>query len=382
MSWEEINILEDQLRQESDWQDRVKAIEKMVGLGVPDDDVVEDRAVVLLEKLADDPKWEVRRAVAEALPLFRFTNIQGVLEKLNADSNRWVRESAEWARKRLRISTNIDKRDRKYDEIVRLVRQLKKKYPNEMTNEVMFDVLKVAFMAGEKYYEELANEAIHQVKTVMSSFSVATDSLESEIKKNGHRSDTVETLLADIALEKDNLSRIFTDLMQYATPWNADFSFENVASIIGEALSQARAHASNVDFSGIREIKEIDPSIQFEVNRVGMVQAIRNLIVNALEAMKGGGTLTLKATAIPKGIVTITVSDTGVGMTQKQIEDFKRIGTTSKRDEKIWRTGLGLPFALKVIELGHDSRVTWQSDLNKGTTIKLDVPVQRGENHD
>lgn len=379
MNWSAIlNDLEDKIPPER-WKNKVELLERLADLGVPQENRLEGRAVTVLRCLATDSKWEVRRAVADVLPNFPHAKIQGVLEILSADPNKWVKESARLARKKLRVSENIDKRDRKYDEVLRLVRQLKRKYPEEMSDELMDDVLKVAFKTGEKYYEELASEAVHQTKTVRLALADAVESLDAELAKRVFSRRRSHALLADISQERDNLVEIFKVLMEYSRPWDAPVSQENLASVVEEALDHAKDHARGTNPNRIHVTMQLDRGLQIEANKTALTQAVRNIIVNAMESMPRGGKLSITVASGYQGTAFVIISDTGNGMTPEELEGYKRPGTSSKKDEKHWRTGFGLPFALKIIELGHNGKVLWDTAPKRGTKVTLELPLHREE---
>lgn len=94
--------------------------------------------------------------------------------------------------------------------------------------------------------------------------------------------------------------------------------------------------------------------------------ALLNLARNALQAMPGGGTLTLQARPAEEGRVVITVRDTGEGMPENvQREAFTPFFTTRERG-----TGLGLAF-VKKIAAAHGGEVHLESEPGKGTAVSL-----------
>ncbi|WP_160724772.1 two-component system sensor histidine kinase NtrB [Bacillus sp. USDA818B3_A] len=101
-------------------------------------------------------------------------------------------------------------------------------------------------------------------------------------------------------------------------------------------------------------------------------KAFFNLIKNAIEALEEGkGTITIEHYYEDESIH-IVISDSGVGIPQEKI---KMLGTpffTSKPEG----TGLGLTQVVTTIH-EHDGKISFQSEVDKGTTISIQLPVRR-----
>ena len=101
---------------------------------------------------------------------------------------------------------------------------------------------------------------------------------------------------------------------------------------------------------------------------------LMNLCVNAMDAMPGGGSLTLRTRRLEDGELELSVQDTGTGMSKevqaKAIEPF----FTTKPQGK--GTGLGLSMAYAMAK-AHDARLEIRSEEGKGTQILLTFPASR-----
>src|SRR4051812_38147299 len=94
------------------WEERLCAIETIVGLfrDLPTESTVE-HLIEVLDKLASDQKWEVRRAVVSALAAVDHPARRGIVGRLTRDDNQWVRQAAaRAARKISRVTTAAEKR--------------------------------------------------------------------------------------------------------------------------------------------------------------------------------------------------------------------------------------------------------------------------------
>jgi signal transduction histidine kinase len=98
-------------------------------------------------------------------------------------------------------------------------------------------------------------------------------------------------------------------------------------------------------------------------------RALSNLVLNAMDAMPNGGTLSLR-TRRDDGNVIIEVADTGSGLTREECERIFTPYYTSKQHG----TGLGLAIVQSVVS-DHGGRISVQSEPERGTTFVIELPV-------
>jgi signal transduction histidine kinase len=107
-------------------------------------------------------------------------------------------------------------------------------------------------------------------------------------------------------------------------------------------------------------------------------QILLNLLSNAVKFTSEGGRVGLTATAA-EDVITIAVSDTGIGIAHEDqaaiFEEFRQVGRDDARKQE--GTGLGLTLAKKFVEL-HGGRIWVQSQVGQGSTFTFTLPVQLG----
>jgi CheY-like chemotaxis protein len=129
------------------------------------------------------------------------------------------------------------------------------------------------------------------------------------------------------------------------------------------------------------EIRGIAIQIVTELGKIPLVigsapdlrQALMNLILNAVDALPQGGTITLR-THSDSSRVTLEVADTGMGMTEEVRRRCLEPFFTTKGDRG---TGLGLSMVYGILER-HAGTIDIQSEVGKGTTFTIHLPHPSG----
>jgi PAS domain S-box-containing protein len=150
----------------------------------------------------------------------------------------------------------------------------------------------------------------------------------------------------------------------------------DVATVIAEAVEAARPRweDSATTREGITLSTRIATLPAAKCDRTGLHDAVLNLILNAADAMPGGGSLTIDAELQAERIV-VSVTDTGTGMDADTVRRVFEPFFTTKVDVG---TGLGLTTVYRsVLRWGGD--VTVDSRPGEGSTFRLFLPVWEGE---
>lgn len=117
-------------------------------------------------------------------------------------------------------------------------------------------------------------------------------------------------------------------------------------------------------------VRDYQKDLYVLVDKGQMGDVFMNLLMNALDAMPRGGTITLKIEAVPDGMVCFSVCDTGVGISKEKLDHiFEPFFTTKEKKG----TGLGLYNCYNTVKL-HNGRIEVESELGKGTCFKIYIP--------
>ena len=148
---------------------------------------------------------------------------------------------------------------------------------------------------------------------------------------------------------------------------------EHVATSV--ELLAAVARKSNITLSGPADL---DATICLHADGRKLRQILFNLISNAIKFTPGGGAVKVAVGESPDGGIELVVADTGIGMTQDQIEMALKpfVQIDQGYSKRYPGTGLGLPLAKTLTEL-HGGRFTVESELGQGTTVRVLLPAER-----
>ncbi|HQJ10661.1 MAG TPA: ATP-binding protein, partial [Anaerolineae bacterium] len=110
-------------------------------------------------------------------------------------------------------------------------------------------------------------------------------------------------------------------------------------------------------------------------DRTLLRQAIANLVDNAVKYTPAGGTVTV-GMDLSENVAIVRVSDTGIGITpENQVRLFEKFYRIKRRETTdIAGTGLGLALVKSIVE-HHHGRVWLESELNKGSTFYIALPL-------
>jgi signal transduction histidine kinase len=178
-------------------------------------------------------------------------------------------------------------------------------------------------------------------------------------------------LLRILTSEKENSVRDNLDLISEEVTHSADiiselFKYSEISEAYRKSVAIISLVNNAIDRAPIPENIEVLKDIPTELSNLlideeQIGQVFENIIENAIEAMPDGGRLSIE-TKEENNRVTVTISDTGIGIAPEDIEKlFEPLFTT-----KVRGIGLGLAITKKLIE-ANNGQIEVQSELNKGT---------------
>jgi len=176
--------------------------------------------------------------------------------------------------------------------------------------------------------------------------------------------------------EVDRICGLINDLLSFARPSKPNVAPENINDVVDNIVRILEAQAKEKGIVVVRDFANDLPKAW--IDREQMKQVFMNLVLNAIQAMKGEGSITISTREInrtgtaPVGhFVQVEVRDTGIGIPEVNLDHIFDPFFTSGKEEG---SGLGLAVSHQIIQ-EHGGFVTVESKLGQGTAFFIHVPV-------
>jgi signal transduction histidine kinase len=210
---------------------------------------------------------------------------------------------------------------------------------------------------------ELASGIAHEIKNPAASIASGIDLLARELEDDVKAEGIVRLIRAQLK----RIESAVSNLLSYARPRRPHAVWADVQQIVDRsaALVKPQAEAANVRI----ETRQEGALPRVQVDTELLTQALVNLALNGIQAMRDGGVLGI-TTEYRDDAVRISVTDTGTGMGEDQLQKiFRPFFTTKHRG-----TGLGLAITRGIVER-HGGRIEVVSRIAEGSSFTLVIPV-------
>ena len=251
------------------------------------------------------------------------------------------------------------------------VRQLKnQKILLEKTVSIKTLELKELNASKDKFFSIIA----HDLKNPFQSIIGFSEMLNEEI--DAEHPAKIKQFTKMINTSAVQTLRLLENLLEWANSQRGKISFNpgliNLSELFHDEFMMLNEMAIEKNIELIKSFDD-DLTIVADANMIKTI--LRNLISNAIKFTNKNGKVELKA-MIDKGQVVISVSDSGIGMTQETIGKLFRLdanlSTRGTENEK--GTGLGL-FLCKEFTEKHGGKIVVESESDKGSLFKIDFPA-------
>jgi PAS domain S-box-containing protein len=205
----------------------------------------------------------------------------------------------------------------------------------------------------------------HEVKNPLNSMRLWLENLKGYIPVGDEPQQAVRVLDAEI----DRLDTVVKRFLDFTRPVEMHLEESSLAELIQDVLDAARPE---LEAGKVSLDAHLSPSVPAAlVDRQLLHQALLNLILNAIEAMHGGGTLTVDLERRGDN-AEIRIRDTGRGIAPEHRARIFQLFFTTRPGG----SGIGLASAFRTVQM-HDGSIDYDSEIGRGTTFRIDLPLER-----
>ncbi len=214
---------------------------------------------------------------------------------------------------------------------------------------------------------EMAASLAHELKNLLTGLKIALQVLLENKNLSDSETEIAKTTFSQIK----RVEFLIKDVLDFARPKEPEYRITDINELVEKTVSFIEALSAKTDSkSRIAVEKTLAADMpDVLVDPMQIQQVVMNLVLNSCDAMPDGGTLKID-TSRNDSSVEVKVSDTGYGITPKDLEKiFKPFYTT-----KVKGTGLGLAISKGIVER-HAGSLRIESRTGEGTTAVITLPL-------
>lgn len=224
--------------------------------------------------------------------------------------------------------------------------------------------------------EEFLTTVSHELRTPLTSIIGYTEEIVDVLGEDAKRLG-IDSWLATILRNTDTLLDRVSELLTVAdSQVQLEVREVDVASIIGRAVEPFTVLAGR---AGIELRTDVSADLLIEADPTRLAQVVENLVGNATKFTGRGGLVTVSARRRSDEELSISVADTGIGMTadvrRRVFDRFYRAQVV--RDDAIQGIGVGMSIVKKIVD-AHGGEIAIESAPGLGTTVTVVLPTRSG----
>jgi two-component system, NtrC family, nitrogen regulation sensor histidine kinase NtrY len=244
---------------------------------------------------------------------------------------------------------------------------------NEMTRQLAEQRERLVQTERVAAWRELARRLAHELKNPLFPLQLTVENLQRAREQTAEQFDEIFfESTATLREELENLKTIVSRFSDFAKMPPPEFEPVDMNELVRSAVKLFEPQLAPMGRPPITPELYLDENLPHPpADPILLRRALDNLILNSLDAMPAGGTLTVR-TAHRPGSVRLEVTDTGQGLTPEECARLFTPYYTTKRHG----TGLGLAIVQSVVS-DHGGRIEVESAHGAGATFRIELPMEQ-----
>ncbi|MGA8149911.1 MAG: ATP-binding protein [Terriglobales bacterium] len=216
---------------------------------------------------------------------------------------------------------------------------------------------------------ELATGLAHEIRNPLAGIAGVIEIVGRDLPSTS----PARAVVKDVRQEIARINRTLTDLLETARPHPPQIRLSNLNTTVEHAVMLARQQVLSKPIK-IELQKAPDlPEVEHDSDQIH--QVLLNLLLNAVQAMDGAGTVWVEIGTLA-GCASLVVRDTGRGIAAQHLANIFRPFYTTKGNG----TGLGLSLARRIVE-EHHGRIEVSSAVGQGSKFTVVLPFHMPVGH-
>jgi signal transduction histidine kinase len=203
-----------------------------------------------------------------------------------------------------------------------------------------------------------ATYMIHDLKNPLAGIKILADDLHNRLPAE----QVLRKYTAEILIGVKRMEELINKTLDFARPTQLNLEIINLHDLIEEAVSEV----SPANLSVEKHYNYLPDTVKADGRRLKRV--FFNIILNAVQATPGGGTLSILTEGTDSG-PKIAITDTGEGIPKDRVAQVFNPFFTTREDGH----GLGLAFAKQIVT-AHGGEISIESQEGEGTTVTIIIP--------
>ena len=216
--------------------------------------------------------------------------------------------------------------------------------------------------------EQMMDQVAHEIRNPLTAIGGFARKVYARLPEDDQNRKYMEMIVEDVGI----LEGMIKQLIELKSMSISCKESTNINEVIKDSLG---VFAQDLEQNAIQvktEWMDSPPLIQADVKL--LKRAFCNIIKNSIEAMETGSKELTVSTSVSGDYLVVLISDTGVGISPEKIKNIFDPLVTSK----IYGPGLGLTFALKIIQ-DHQGTIDVKSEPQRGTEFTIRFPLKSSE---
>lgn len=221
----------------------------------------------------------------------------------------------------------------------------------------------------------LAEGLAHEMRNPLSTININVQLLEEDWEQpETQRERDCFKRIQQLREQTEHLERILNQFLQFARGLDLQLEDIDLNTYLDEVLDRVEPR---LDDKQVTLERDLSPGIPLvSIDREHFKRALKNLFENAMDALKAveDGTIRVRTEETDDGNVLLTISDSGPGLPDDQLERAFDVFSSTKQGS----TGLGLSISRRIIQ-EHGGTIKLKSPSGKGTHVHIQLPPAQSE---